>query len=120
MALAANAGLKGYGTGDTPQATVGVQRAKIKGGGENPDAGRPTGTISLVLHTEESLTAARQRGRHGMSDSAKKAVSAASGLIKSALAKPGNDEAVSEISARAERGEIDLATALREIASLVS
>jgi hypothetical protein len=121
--LAESCGLKGYGPGDAPQATVGTERAKVKGpNGEmvaNPKAGQPNGSIHLVLHTEKSLVEARKRGRTATSEPVKKAVSAVSGLIKSALSRPGNEEAVIEIAAKAERGEIDLATALAQIQALM-
>jgi hypothetical protein len=125
LGLANKVGLKGYGEGDTPQATLGVGRAKLTDKTtnekiDNPDAGKPTGTINLVLHTAETFVEAQKRGRSGMSDTQKKAVTAASGLIKMALAKPGNDEKIQAITDAVSRNEIDTATALRQIAELMA
>lgn len=124
LALAGRANLKGYGEDDAPQATLGVERAKItdKTSGQkidNPHAGRPTGAINLVLHTEDSLAEARKRGRTGMTDAQKKASDAASKLVKGALATPGNEERVQEIADKASRGEITAAEALVQIAALM-
>lgn len=125
LGLATKVGLKGYGEGDVPQATLGTERAKMtdKSTGQkidNPNAGRPTGTINLVLHTDESLVEARKRGRVGMTDSTKKAAAAASNLVKTVLSSTGKDAEVQAIADRAARGEIDTATALREIAALMA
>lgn len=125
LGLATKVGLKGYGEGDVPQATLGVERAKLtdKSTGDkvdNPNAGRPTGTINLVLHTDASFAEAKKRGRTGMSDSAKKATAAASNLVKTVLSATGKDAEVQAIADRAAKGEIDTATALREIAALMA
>jgi Holliday junction resolvase-like predicted endonuclease len=123
LGLAEKIGLKGYGEGDVPLATIGVERATLnKDGGKlpNPNAGRPTGTINLVLHTDETLAKARVRGRSGMSDTAKKAATSASNLIKSVLSLPGNDAKVQEIADLAAKGEIPTGEALQRIAALLA
>jgi hypothetical protein len=124
IGLAGNVGLVGYGDGDSPQATIGVERAQIrdKASGEkivNPNAGRPTGTINLVLHTAETLAEARKRGRTAMTDTQKRTAAMASSIIKSALSKPGSETAIEAIMARVTSGEIDGATALEQIADLM-
>ena len=121
--LANKAGLKGYGDGDAPEATLGVERAKLKDKDtgelvDNPSAGRLTGTINLVLHTEATMVEARKRGRTGMTDKAKSAATAASKLIKSAISG-GHEEDVQRIADSAAAGTIDLKTALMQIAELV-
>lgn len=124
LSLAELAGLKGYGPDNRPQATLGVERAKITDkttGGkiDNPNAGRPTGAINLVLHTDETLENAKKRGRAPLSDAAKRASAMASTLIKGALAKPGNEGLLDQIAEDAKNGKISAADALAKIAELM-
>ncbi len=122
LALAGHANLRGYGEGDTPQATVGVGRKQIKGDDgqlkENPEAGRHNGHYSIVIHTEDSLAEARKRGRQAQDPAVKATVTAVSNLVKAALAKPGNTDEIQKIVARIEAGTVDLFAGLEEIKNL--
>jgi hypothetical protein len=119
LALANAAGVKGYGPDDTPQATVGVQRAKVKNSEgamvDNPDAGKPSGAYSIVLHTEASLVEARKRGRAGTPEVVKKAGAAVSAMLKSVLEQPDGLALIESLVKRQESGELSLADVLAEI-----
>jgi hypothetical protein len=114
-------GLKGLGPNGEPEAIIAVERAqtKDKAGNSvpNPNAGHPTGVITLTLHTDETLAAAKSKGRPAGLPSAVKAVS---GLIKAAAVSADNESRIMEIARRAEAGELTPAQALAEIGALVA
>lgn len=120
MALAEQAGLKGYGPDNAPQCVVGIERAKVKNSdtGEmvpNPRAGQPNGNYSIVLHTDETLTEARKRGRTGTPEVVKKTSAVVSSLIKSVMEQEGGMALVESLVAAQERGEMSLSDVLAKI-----